>query len=133
MSSVSARSPRLVGSAALALALIAATGVASPRSRVAGRDRAGRAVTARLGSTRIDDRLTWVAPDPSVARTTTLAADDEPLNGRTAPTAASIAPSVAPASGVTRGPGVREARVAGARAVASLLGRPSLGRAPPQA
>lgn len=59
--------PRVTRLGALLLAAVATFGVAMPRARVTARERVGRAVAIRLGSPRINDRLGWVAPDPSTS------------------------------------------------------------------
>jgi hypothetical protein len=132
MSSVCVRQPRLVASAALALAIIAATGVAMPRSRSTARDRVGRAVSARFGSTRVDDRLTWVAPDPSAGGVSALTTSDAPLVRPTDPRGVSL-PSGPAIAGAALGPAVQLARAANARTLVCAPVDPPAGRAPPVA
>lgn len=103
--------PRVTRLGSLLLAAVATFGVAMPRARVTARERVGRAVAIRLASPRINDRLGWVAPDPTLVVSTNVvtglsapsfdgrssAAHQTPRVDLAAPVAASTARAVAPA------------------------------------
>jgi hypothetical protein len=59
---VTRRSPQLSALAASLLALAVATGVATPRLRTGGRERAARSA-ALAGTTRPDEPCPWIEPD----------------------------------------------------------------------